>query len=340
VAPSLTPCASPSELVAKGRFPENKLGDLICAIDPIDPVRSTQYFWEAFPAAGLATDPAAGKRSLRTTYMFAYGACDPARPSLAETLDDYLSALPRYQGVPDIGGLVPKRVLFGFFPAWKGDPRKPSFDRIFPVGDAGGLQSPISFGGFGSICRHLPRISSAMNDALSVRDDSLLKRNMLSAATPYMPSLAVTWLFNKFMSCRTGKKSVDFLDEYGINKVLLLNMKCMERLGADVQTPFLQDVVTAGALTRTLFLMTASEPLLAVKLIPHIGVLQLIEWLAHYIALLSFASLGAAASRLPIPVEALNERQRYELARAVEAWQYGSGQDHAHVSQMTQHIGS
>jgi lycopene cyclase CruP len=312
----------------EGDFPANNLGDLICAIDPINPVRSTQYFWEAFPAATPPHVPVVGRRSLRTTYMFAYGPCDPSRPSLADTLDDYLAAMPRYQGIANIDEVDPKRVLVGFFPAWKASPSKPAFDRIFPIGDSGGLQSPISFGGFGCICRHLPRISSALNDALSADDDSLLTKSALQAATPYLPSLAVTWLFNKFMSCRPGKNSIALLDEFGINKVLLLNMQCMERLGPAVQVPFLQDVVTAGALTKTLLLMTASEPFLAVKLIPHIGLLELLEWSVHYISLIIYFALGAAATKSSIPIGSLSSRWQFEVRRAVEAWLYGSGQDH------------
>jgi lycopene cyclase CruP len=312
----------------EGEFPENNFGDLICSIDPINPARSTQYFWEAFPAARPPHVSVAERRTLRTTYMFAYGPCDPSRPSLAETLDDYLVAMPRYQGIASTDEVDPKRVLVGFFPAWKTSPSKPVFDRIFPIGDSGGLQSPISFGGFGCICRHLPRISIALNDALSADDDSLLTKGALQAATPYLPGLAVTWLFNKFMSCRPGRNSVALLDEFGINKVLLLNMQCMERLGPAVQVPFLQDVVTAGALTKTLLLMTASEPFLALKLIPHIGLLELLEWSAHYISLIVYFVLGTAARKSSIPIGSLNARWQFEVRRAVEAWQYGSGQDH------------
>ncbi|PNH00987.1 hypothetical protein TSOC_013148, partial [Tetrabaena socialis] len=55
-----------------------------------------------------------------------------------------------------------KRVLFGFFPTFKDTPLRPAFDRVVHIGDAGGLQSPLSFGGFGALTRHLARLTAAL----------------------------------------------------------------------------------------------------------------------------------------------------------------------------------
>lgn len=41
-------------------------------------------------------------------------------------------------------------------------PLPAAFDRILQVGDASGIQSPISFGGFAAITRHLGRLSSGI----------------------------------------------------------------------------------------------------------------------------------------------------------------------------------
>jgi flavin-dependent dehydrogenase len=40
-----------------------------------------------------------------------------------------------------------KRVLFGFFPTYRQSPLQPAFDRVLQIGDASGIQSPLSFGG-------------------------------------------------------------------------------------------------------------------------------------------------------------------------------------------------
>lgn len=39
---------------------------------------------------------------------------------------------------------------------------------IVQVGDASGIQSPLSFGGFGALTRHLGRLTSAITEALQV----------------------------------------------------------------------------------------------------------------------------------------------------------------------------
>ena len=39
---------------------------------------------------------------------------------------------------------------------------------VLPVGDASGIQSPLSFGGLGAMCRHLERLTDALSEALEV----------------------------------------------------------------------------------------------------------------------------------------------------------------------------
>lgn len=37
------------------------------------------------------------------------------------------------------------------------------------IGDASGIQSPLSFGGFGAMTRHLRRLTGAVTEAVQVR---------------------------------------------------------------------------------------------------------------------------------------------------------------------------
>ncbi len=39
--------------------------------------------------------------------------------------------------------------------------------RILQIGDASGIQSPLSFGGFGALMRHARRLVGALDDALT-----------------------------------------------------------------------------------------------------------------------------------------------------------------------------
>lgn len=92
---------------------------------------------------------------------------EPSRPSLEAMLEDYWQLLPEYQGVP-LEDLEVERILFGFFPTFRASPLAPGFDRVMQVGDASGIQSPLSFGGFGALTRHLERLTGAVTGALKV----------------------------------------------------------------------------------------------------------------------------------------------------------------------------
>ena len=53
-------------------------------------------------------------------------------------------------------------------PHCRASPLQPQFGRVLQIGDASGIQSPLSFGGFGALSRHLPRLTCAIADALKV----------------------------------------------------------------------------------------------------------------------------------------------------------------------------
>ena len=83
-------------------------------------------------------------------------------------MEDDWDLLPIYQ--PSISNpetdFDVKRVLFAYFPTYRDSPLKPAWDRIVAVGDALGIQSPLSFGGFGALMMHLGRISNAVIEAI------------------------------------------------------------------------------------------------------------------------------------------------------------------------------
>ena len=71
------------------------------------------------------------------------------------------------------------------------------WSRLLAIGDSAGGQSPISFGGFGAMVRHLQRLTQGISEALS---SDQLERSTLALLQPYQPNIAVTWLFQKTMS--------------------------------------------------------------------------------------------------------------------------------------------
>jgi lycopene cyclase CruP len=288
-------------------YPENDTGDLIVSFTPVR--RQCQYFWEAFPA-----------REGRTTYLFTYVDSHPDRLRLTDLFDDYWQLLPDYQQV-EVSQLDIKRALFGFFPCYRDSPLQYPWGRVLPVGDSSGSQSPLSFGGFGAMIRHLPRLTSGIDEALGT--------NCLSAADlgwlqPYQPNLSVTWLFQESM--RVGMQQSLPPDQ--INRILGTIFGDMAALGDATLKPFLQDVVQFPALAKTLLRTSVKHPGLVAQILPQVGVGAIARWLPHYGALAGYSLLRPAAQAIKPLTTTLSEKQQYQYHRWLDALQYGTGSDY------------
>ncbi len=283
-------------------------GDLFASFTPIADQR--QYFWEAFPA-----------RDGRTTYLFTYLDAHPDRPSLEQLFEDYFQLLPQYQGV-SLDQLQIQRALFGILPSYRHSPLQLPWDRLLAIGDSSGNQSPLSFGGFGALLRHLERLDQGIDDAL--RQDCL-SRSELALLQPYQPSLSVTWLFQRSMSVGVHQK----LAPDQINRVLAAVFTVMERSGPSVLKPFMQDVVQFPALAQTMLKVGLFNPLLVPKLLPQIGVPMLLDWFRHYLALGGYSLLWPIADRLePLLRPQLGTTLGYRYRQWLQALKFGSGQDY------------
>jgi len=311
-------CITVGACLSSDKFVDAKdRSDLICAFDGVDVESNEQYFWEKFPAGR--------SQERRTTYMFSYGKCDPSRQTLAGALDSYVRLVPQYQQV-NLDDVQVERVLFAFFPCFKDSPAKLSFDRILPVGDAAGHQSPITFGGFAACTRHLGRTTDAVFEALEMKDDSLLKREELQRLQFYNPSLSVAWLFNSFMSAKSYPTSQN---RNYINELLWNNMKAMDTLGPQVQKPFLQDVVRAKGLISTVTLMMVQNPPAAIAALRFGSPIDFFTFLQHLVALCLYTASTPLVAGLgdALKDSDLNPSLRYKLNRLVDAVRYGSGLD-------------
>lgn len=282
-------------------FTNNDTGDLIASFTPIQ--NQCQYFWEAFPA-----------KDGRTTYLFTYVDAHPDRISLTELMNEYLRLLPEYQQI-ELAEIDFQRFLFAFFPAYRQSPLSMPWQRILAVGDSSGMQSPVSFGGFGAMMRHLPRLTSAIAQALQ---ENCLSRAELALIQAYQPNISVTWLFQKTMSVGIGKQP----QPNQINELMSGVFKVMDRLGDDVLKPFLQDVVTFSGLAKTLPLV---NPLLVLPLLPQIGVPALADWLKHFVNLGVYSGLYSLGKSWRTIDDRLTPQQQYYWHRYLEMWEYGSG---------------
>jgi lycopene cyclase CruP len=288
-------------------IPKGMTGDLMVSLSGIE--QGNQFFWEAFPA-----------RDGRTTYLFTYADFTPQQPSLEQLFERYLTALPGYQGV-EIAALDVQRALFGLFPSYRNSPLALPWPRMVAIGDSSGCQSPLSFGGFGAMLRHLKRLSTGVRDALT--QDALSQKD-LGLLQPYQPNLSVTWLFQRAMSVRTNRS----LAPNQINDLLSVVFQAMDRLGDPVLRPFLQDVVQFGPLYQTLLQVSLQAPGMIPKILQQVGVAALLDWMGHFGALGTYSALTQISPLLGSWSDRLPEPSRFRWQQRLEGWIYGAGADY------------
>lgn len=296
-------------------FKHNSTSDVIFSSSSIKKVRNAdvQYLWEAFPS-GSGPDA-------RTTYMFTYVDAQPSSPTLEELLEEYWNLMPGYQGVT-LGDLEILRVIYGIFPTYRDSPLPAVFNRILQVGDASGIQSPVSFGGFGSMTRHVHRLSEGIYEAVT---GNFLDADSLSLLNPYMPNLSSSWLFQKAMSAKPNAN----VSPTFINELLYLNFITMQGLGKAVLQPFLQDVIQFWPLVKTLGSVALTHPYIIPSIFKQVGVSVILDWSIHFVKLGQYTCLSSLLDPLIRPwVDALPKKQKYEWRRRLEAWKYGSGLDY------------
>ncbi|VVB07431.1 unnamed protein product [Arabis nemorensis] len=296
-------------------FKENSLSDVIYSSSSVSKVADSnvQLFWEAFPAGSGPLD--------RTTYMFTYTEPQSSSPGLEDLLEEYWKLMPKYQGV-SLDELEILRVVYGIFPTYRNSPLQAAFDRVLQFGDASGIQSPVSFGGFGSLTRHLGRLSIGIYEAI---DGDFLDSHSLSKLNPYMPNLSASWLFQRAMS---AKQQSDVSPGF-INELLHVNFSCMQRLGDPVLRPFLQDIIQFGPLAKTLGLVMLTKPQIIPPIFRQVGIPVLLDWAVHFFMLGLYSFLSAYIDPVISPaLEGLPSKTKFEWKRRLEAWKYGAGFDY------------
>lgn len=337
---------------ADGYNPDRNLyADIMYSFNPLQDLGDRgkhQYFWESFPVGTKISAPAAPRKpsfnmfesktpsepaaeepqvtsGTKTTFMFTYIDAHQKRPSLEELFEDYWKLLPKYQGsISDPEKLDIKRVVYDYFPAYRDSPMKTDYSRVLSVGESSGIQSPISFGGFRSLSRHIGRITGAIAEAV---ETGCLHKDDLGEINAYLPNLSAAWLFRDLMAVPMGK---DVKPEF-VNKVLAIYLKAMYDLGPETISPFFADVLCYDALAGTLFNGVVSDPLVMSELVKHVGVPKILEFLDHVRMMGYYSFLDktyAPIVRRTILKKETDPRIRFQWNRRMEAWKYGSGNDY------------
>ncbi|CAE8683883.1 unnamed protein product [Polarella glacialis] len=297
-------------------FPKqsNITGDYLYSSGPVT-AAGHQPFWEAFPSASggeTGTD--------RTTYYFAYvlpGSDD--LPAIADIFQEYVEALPGYQGVA-LSDLTVRRALCSSFVAYRDSPLASRFDRVLQVGDAAGVQSPLSFGGFGALCRHLPRLRTAISEAVSL---NLLSQADLALLNPYLPNLSLQWTMYRSIA-QPPPSEPEF-----VNRMMGGILSAAARCGEEVMMPILQDVFSLSALVPTLASWLSRDPGVVPLFVGSMGVDNVLAAIRHLTAVGSYSALSLWVQPLLSSwVESLPPAERFVWRRRFEAWRYGSGLDY------------
>lgn len=123
-----------------------------------------------------------------------------------------------------------------------------------------------------------------------------------------------------------------------MNKLLGTNFAVMESLGPEYLRPFLQDVVQANPLFRTLLGMVVADIPFTFKIIRYLGPLPIAIWLTHFLSLVAFdisyrafspfsnghSASGGSSTTVQNPIS----RFEFFRRRAYEAFMYGAGLDY------------
>jgi lycopene cyclase CruP len=277
---------------------------------------AVQYFWQAFPSS---TGP-----RCRTAYMFCYTDAAPGQVSLLEMMEDYWKLLPEYQSI-NLDDVQVRRVLFGFFPQYRKSPMPAPADHVLSMFDASGMHSPISFGGFITMNRHLTRIADGIKEAC---DTGCLSKNDLTLLNPMQPpNLASEWMYQKGMAvCDLEPK----FDPGLIVKFMGNNWLKLSTLPPETMEVFLRDKLQIRPLMQIMGKSTDKDNDLIPAIVSKIGPLEMGRWLAQFLRLASYDltyRVVGAAMRPVLP--RLPKSMQYRWHRRLEQWEYGSGLDGA-----------
>ena len=127
------------------------------------------------------------------------------------------------------------------------------------------------------------------------------------------------------MSIPVGRKA----DKDLVVGILSNSFRAMERLGDSVMRPFLQDVIQFSPLLRTLVLAGSQDILTPLKIVPHVGLIAMLDFIGHFVALGVFSALAISVGPLLTSIApSLPHDLSFKAKRYAETWKFGSGLDY------------
>ncbi len=188
-------------------------GEILASTEAADTSAGSgrQLIWEGFPAEG----------DDYITYLFFYDALDSDNDkTLLGLFETYFRKLPAYKK-PGKHFRI-HRPVFGIIPAYSHSgftrTREIADDNILLFGDAASLGSPLTFCGFGSMVRNLPRLTSGLDSALGA---GCLSRTDLEKISAFEPNVASMANLMKYMCFDARTDSPGFVNEL-MNEVMIV----------------------------------------------------------------------------------------------------------------------
>ncbi len=203
---------------------EEDLGDVLVTVEHAQKER--QYIWEGFP----------GKQGEMTVYLFYYDTVSPAKAqsqSLLDLFEDYFELLETYKAPGE--GFAHLKPVYGYIPSRHHQPKVESTTHrgIISVGDATSPQSSLTFCGFGSQVRNLPRLTRLLDMALT---NELLEGKHLSSIGAHQTNINLVWVFSRFMQpVNPGRRPND------VNRIMNVFCAALTKTGPELTRRFFQD---------------------------------------------------------------------------------------------------
>jgi lycopene cyclase CruP len=99
-------------------------------------------------------------------------------------------------------------------------------------------------------------------------------------------------------------------------------------VGDAIMRPFLQDVLQFVPLLRTLALAAVQDPLTPFKIVPHVGLIAMGDFLFHFTNMAIFTVLANTIAPIMHNDLRVSPELKFRLRRLSEQWKFGSGMDY------------
>ncbi len=287
-----------------------EVGDVLLSVAHAQ--KNRQFIWEGFPGQG----------DEMTVYLFYYDLVKPelaAKQSLFDLFENYFELLPTYKELgPNFAHLKP---VYGYIPARHHRPQAGSASRrgIISVGDATSPQSALTFCGFGSQVRNLPRITRLLAFAL---DHELLGEKDLRSIGAHQSNISLVWVFSRFMQpSRPNERP------YDVNRMMNVFCAALRDMGPGLTRRFFQDRFGWRDYNRLILTTAWRHPRVYPYTFEVLGLHGVGEWASDYVKFSRealwrtiYKRLGGKAQQLEKRLARRNPALALALAARREEW--------------------